>query len=173
MKRRALLAGQNRGPLPQALSTPRLDSDAPSAEPAELCPSPMRPLRFGEATEAEGGAESAIETPSRDPAGERRDSPRLRSCKPDSEYTPQESGGKPDSEYLPQESRGKQNSEYPPQESGFSEALAAAPLEDLPPGWRCRQSRKWGRPFYYHKASGRTQWHPPTADEPQQSTTLC
>jgi hypothetical protein len=44
---------------------------------------------------------------------------------------------------------------------------------ELPPGWRCRQSRKWGRPFYYHSASGRSQWHLPTADSEHQSSTMC
>ena len=33
--------------------------------------------------------------------------------------------------------------------------------ERLPLGWRRRHSRKWGRIFYYHPDSGRSQWHPP------------
>ncbi len=55
-------------------------------------------------------------------------------------------------------------------------SLSSCPSEfagELPPGWRCRQSRKWGRPFYYHSASGRSQWHPPTPDTEHQSTTMC
>ncbi len=54
--------------------------------------------------------------------------------------------------------------------SEFAQSHSQA--DELPPGWRCRQSRKWGRPFYYHSASGRSQWHPPTADA-EQSSTMC
>jgi hypothetical protein len=32
---------------------------------------------------------------------------------------------------------------------------------ELQNGWRQRQSRKWGRAFYYHPTSGRSQWHRP------------
>ena len=48
--------------------------------------------------------------------------------------------------------------------------------EELPAGWRCRQSRKWGRPFYYHSASGCSQWHPPStcyAQDLKRGSTLC
>ena len=53
-------------------------------------------------------------------------------------------------------------SECPSLSSNYSEHATAPLPEELPPGWRCRQSRKWGRPFYYHSASGRSQWHPPS-----------
>jgi hypothetical protein len=72
-------------------------------------------------------------------------------------------------------SRSNLDSESCSLSSCHSEFAPSHPQADeLPPGWRCRQSRKWGRPFYYHSASGRSQWHPPTADiEQLQSSTMC
>mmetsp|Transcript_80212 Transcript_80212/g.214892 ORF Transcript_80212/g.214892 Transcript_80212/m.214892 type:complete len:373 (+) Transcript_80212:763-1881(+) len=40
----------------------------------------------------------------------------------------------------------------------------------LPDGWKCRISRKWGRMFYYHPATGKTSWNFPKEDIP---STLC
>jgi hypothetical protein len=44
---------------------------------------------------------------------------------------------------------------------GGGAAAAGANAGELPDGWRRRASRKWGRAFYYHPETGRSQWHPP------------
>ena len=76
------------------------------------------------------------------------------------------------------------DSDCPSLSSACSE-VPLPPPEELPAGWRCRHSRKWGRPFYYHAASGRSQWHPPSPvdvaaplapaprDLAKESSTLC
>jgi hypothetical protein len=47
-------------------------------------------------------------------------------------------------------------------DGGNSPAGASVDAADvLPDGWRRRASRKWGRAFYYHPETGRSQWHHP------------
>lgn len=43
--------------------------------------------------------------------------------------------------------------------------FAAAPEEELPPGWAVARDAS-GKPYYWHKKTQKTQWEKPTADTP-------
>merc|ERR1712187_195966 len=51
-----------------------------------------------------------------------------------------------------------------------SSNTSAVDDEKLPDGWKKKQSKTTGKCYYEHKATKKTQWHPPGTEDPDKDT---